>query len=161
MLMKTFIIALVFTISFFQLAAQPKIGTVAPEINLTEKGGSTIPLSSLRGKVVLVDFWASWCRPCRNSNHAILPIYNRYKEKGFEVYGISLDQDATAWQKAIAADHISWLQFNEKGGGETPTAAAWKIELLPTSFLIDKKGVIISIDPTEKELSKYLQLALQ
>lgn len=146
---------------FTSVNAQPKIGTLAPEIILQDKNGKAISLTSLRGKIVLVDFWASWCMPCRKSNNSILPLYDKYRKKGFEVYGISLDQDPADWQKAVKADRIEWLQFNEKGGWDTPTANAWKIELLPTSFLLDKNGIIISIDPSPTELSKYLEQALK
>ncbi|ULQ53544.1 peroxiredoxin family protein [Flavihumibacter fluvii] len=159
--MKALLSALFTMVIFLTVNAQPKIGTIAPDISLTNNNGQTIKLSSLRGKVVLVDFWASWCMPCRKSNHAILPVYNKYKNKGFEVYGISLDQDSVAWQKAVMADRINWLQFNETGGWETNTANAWKIEFLPTSFLLDKNGMIISIDPGTTELNKYLQQALK
>lgn len=159
--MKTIILSLLAAICVINVYAQPKIGSVAPEITLTDKSGQSITLSSLRGKVVLVDFWASWCMPCRKSNRSILPVYNRYKDKGFEVYGISLDDDATAWQKAISVDRITWLQFNEKGSVANSTAETWNIEFLPTSFLIDKNGKIITIDPSEKDLNKYLQLALK
>jgi len=159
--MKYIVGTLLMVTSVFIAKAQPKIGSIAPEISLVNKSGQTISLSSLRGKVVLVDFWASWCMPCRKSNHALLPLYNRFRQKGFEIYGISLDQDSLAWQNAIRADRITWMQFNEKGGWDTQTAAAWKIEFLPTAFLLDKKGQVISIDPGTKELSNYLQQALQ
>lgn len=142
-------------------AAQPKIGNLAPEIVLADQQGRPTSLHALRGKVVLIDFWASWCGPCRKSNRALLPIYRTWKEKGFEIYGISLDQDPAAWQKAIAEDQITWMQFNEKGGWDTPTANAWKIEYLPTSFLLDRNGKIISVDPSPEELRRYLRQALK
>lgn len=141
--------------------AQPKIGSIAPDIVLNDQQGNPVTLYSLRGKVVLIDFWASWCGPCRKSNRFLLPIYRTWKKKGFEIYGISLDQDPAAWQKAIKEDQISWLQFNEKGGWDTPTANAWKIEYLPTAFLLDRNGKIISIDPGPEELRRYLRQALK
>lgn len=141
--------------------AQPKIGAMAPDIVLADQQGKVVSLHALRGKVVLIDFWASWCGPCRKSNRVLLPIYRTWKEKGFEIYGISLDQDPAAWQKAIADDQIRWLQFNENGGWDTPTASAWKIEYLPTSVLLDRNGKIISVDPSPEELRRYLRQALK
>lgn len=143
------------------LHAQPKIGDKAPEIAIRDNDGRIQKLSNLKGKVVLVDFWASWCMPCRNSNKEIAPIYNRFARKGFEIYGISLDHAPAAWHQAIAKDGISWLQVMEPGGWEAPTATAWKVEQLPTSYLLDKNGVVISIDPSPEELKKYLQQALK
>lgn len=140
--------------------AQPKIGKMAPELSIVSASDQTISLASLRGQVVLVDFWASWCMPCRKSNRSLAPIYSRYHQKGFEIMGISLDHDTSAWRKAIAVDRIKWMQLNDKRGWNTPAAAAWGIEFLPTSFLIDKQGRIISIDPGAEELRKYLQQAL-
>lgn len=141
--------------------AQPRIGALAPDILLSDQQGKAVSLHALRGKVVLVDFWASWCGPCRKSNRALLPIYRTWKDKGFEIYGVSLDQDPAAWQKAVGDDQISWLQFNEKGGWDTPTANVWKIEYLPTAFLLDRNGKIISVDPSPEELRRYLRQALK
>jgi peroxiredoxin len=141
--------------------AQPKIGTVAPDIQLVSNNGDQISLYSLRGKVVLVDFWASWCMPCRKSNRSIVPVYNRFKNKGFEIYGISLDQDTASWRKAVNTDRISWLQFNDRTDGAANTAAIWRVEFLPTSFLLNKKGEIVSVDPGAAELQKYLAQALK
>jgi peroxiredoxin len=141
--------------------AQPKIGSVAPDIQLTNSNGEQVSLHSLRGKVVLVDFWASWCMPCRKSNRSIVPVYNRFKNKGFEIYGISLDQDTASWHKAVNTDRISWLQFNDRTDGASNTAAIWQIAFLPTSFLLNKKGEIVSVDPGAVELQKYLSQALK
>lgn len=160
--MKRLLLAVVFAIGTLSIAyAQPKIGTQVPEVSIPDKAGVTQSLSSLKGKVVLVDFWASWCVPCRRSNKQLVAIYEQYGKKGFEIYGISLDEDKQAWQKAVAADKISWLQVNEPGGWNTPTAVAWNIEQLPSSFLVDKQGRVVSIDPTPAELEKYLKEALQ
>ncbi|MFD2524551.1 TlpA family protein disulfide reductase [Flavihumibacter stibioxidans] len=158
--MKTFILGMLSVVFFATANAQPKIGSQAPEIVLKDKEGRLKTLSSLKGKVVLVDFWASWCVPCRKSNRQMVPLYRKYQSKGFEIYGISLDEDPADWQKAVATDRIKWWQVNE-AGWNAPNALAWGIEQLPTSFLLDKDGRIISIDPTQVELEKYLQQALQ
>ena len=158
--MKTFILGLLQVLLFATVHAQPKIGTIAPEIALNDQNGQLKSLSSLRGKVVLVDFWASWCMPCRRSNRQMAPLYRKYQPKGLEIFGVSLDEDPAAWKKAMVADKIKWWQVNESGWNAA-NAMAWGIEMLPTAFLLDKEGRIISIDPTPVELEKYLQKALQ
>src|ERR1700753_3972892 len=91
---------------------QPKIGTPAPEITLNDLNGSPVSLSSLKGKVVLIDFWASWCGPCRKANPGLVKMYARLKQKGFEIYGISLDDEKQPWKHAIDQDGITWIQVN-------------------------------------------------
>lgn len=140
------------------LHAQARIGRPAPALQFAKQD---VSLAALRGKVVLVDFWASWCKPCRYSNHSLVPVYDRFHEKGFEIVGISLDHDSISWRNAIRTDRIKWLQFNENGKWNTATAGAWGVTLLPTSFLIDKQGLVISIDPSSAELQRYLQAALK
>lgn len=159
--MRNFILIIITFLVHSSVNAQPKIGSIAPEISIPDTTGQTRSLSSLQGKVVLVDFWASWCAPCRKSNRSIGSIYNKYHQKGFEILGISLDTDIKAWQKAIRADRINWLQVQEPGGWDAPTALAWGIEQLPAAWLLDKQGRVISIDPTHEELEKYLQQALK
>ena len=137
--------------------AQPKQGQQASEIALPSVTGDTIKLSSLKGKVVLLDFWASWCGPCRYTNKSLVKLYSKYKSKGFEIYSVSLDEHQQQWKNAIKKDKIQWLQVNEGGGWEAKTAQAWNISALPTSFLIDKDGTLLAMDLEGKELEDLLK----
>jgi peroxiredoxin len=136
------------------------IGDTAPEISLAAPDGNIVELSDLRGKLVLVDFWASWCGPCRFANKRIKPLYEKYKSSGFEILGVSIDNDEDAWKKAIKADKITWLQVNQQGGWKSEVALQWNIEALPTTILIDKEGKILAVDPSEEKLEKMLKKAL-
>ncbi len=159
--MKQTVLSVLLALSVTIGYAQPKIGDMAPEIRLKNLAGKEITLSDLKGSYVLVDFWASWCAPCRKSNKQLGPIYDLYKKKGFEIYGISLDEEEAAWKKAVAADKINWVQTREAGGWYAPVALAWGIEQLPTSFLLDKTGRIISIDPSAGEVELVLRQGLK
>ncbi len=141
--------------------AQIKYGADAPEVALPAVNGDTLKLSSLKGKVVLLDFWASWCGPCRVANKGLVKLYGKYKSKGFEIFGVSFDKDKSDWRKAIAKDKITWLQVNDDGGWEAPTAISWEIDAIPTSYLIDQNGKLIAMDLTSKELEKKLKEILE
>jgi len=154
--MKSYIIALLLLASLNSYA-QPKIGEQVQEIALKNVNGETEKLSDLRGKLVLIDFWASWCGPCRHSNKDLVKLYSKYKAKGFEIYGISIDDNAEAWKKAIISDQITWKQVNDQGGWESSLANAWKIGVIPSSFLIDKEGKLIAKDPTRGEIEHFLK----
>ena len=154
--MKSYIIALLLLASLNSYA-QPKIGEQVQEIALKNVNGETEKLSDLRGKLVLIDFWASWCGPCRHSNKDLVKLYSKYKAKGFEIYVISIDDNAEAWKKAIISDQITWKQVNDQGGWESSLANAWKIEVIPSSFLIDKEGKLIAKDPTRGEIEHFLK----
>jgi peroxiredoxin len=132
--------------------AQLKVGQPAPNIALNDVTGKTVRLSDLKGKVVLLDFWASWCGPCRRANKGLVSLYAKLQPKGFEIYSVSLDDEKSEWQKAIAADKITWLQVIDKGGWYAPTATALKIEQIPATFLIDKQGKIAALDLEGREL---------
>jgi peroxiredoxin len=154
--MKNFFLILLLFISMLT-QAQPKQGMKAFEINLPTLKGDSIRLSDFKGKVVLLDFWASWCKPCRASNKELAKIYPKYKDKGFEIFAVSLDESKADWKKAVAADKISWLQVNDGGGFDSRTAQKWDLYAIPTSFLIDKNGTLVAMDLEGKELEKVIK----
>jgi len=155
--LKRFLNLFLFILIFNLAQAQPRQGMMAEEIALPSVNGDTIRLSSLKGKVVLIDFWASWCGPCRTSNKGFVKLYPKYKSKGFEILAISLDDNDAAWKKAIAKDKITWPQVIDRGGWEAKTAAHWNIVALPTSYLVDKEGRLVAMDLEKAELEKVLK----
>jgi thiol-disulfide isomerase/thioredoxin len=123
------------------------IGTEAPEINLAQPDGKPLSLKSLRGKYVLVDFWASWCGPCRQENPNVVKAYEQFKGqgKGFTIYSVSLDQKKENWEKAIAADHLVWPNHvSDLKFWQSAAAAAYGVQAIPQSFLLDPNGKIIA-----------------
>ena len=140
--------------------AQPKQGQLADDIALPTPQGDTLRLSELKGKVVLLDFWASWCGPCRIANKGMAKIYSKFKEKGFEIYSVSLDNEKKDWIRAIKKDNITWKQVNTPGSWDSPIAIKWRIEAIPTSYLIDKQGVLIAMDLEGKELEETIKYLL-
>jgi len=147
-------IAISLTTLFVQ--AQVKVGQDAPSITLPNVKGDTVSLSSLKGKVVLIDFWASWCGPCRASNPNVVKLYNKYKAKGFEVFGVSIDSKRSAWIKAIAHDKLTYTQVNDSGEWNAASAAKYGVEAIPATFLLNKEGKIVAIDLEGKELENKI-----
>ena len=113
-------------------------GQEAPEINLPTPEGKELALSSLRGKIVLVDFWASWCGPCRKEMPNVVKAYSKFKDKGFEIYGVSLDQDKSRWLEAIQKDGITWPQVSDLKYWECEAAKLYAVEGIPYTVLLDK-----------------------
>lgn len=132
------------------------IGQQAPEINLPSPDGTEIALSSLRGKVVLIDFWASWCGPCRKEMPNVVKAYNKFKGKGFEIYGVSLDQDKDRWLEAIAKDGITWPQVSDLKYWENIAAKIYNVQGIPYTVLLDREGKIIAKNLRGEELEKKL-----
>jgi thiol-disulfide isomerase/thioredoxin len=131
-------------------------GAMAPEINLATPAGPTLALSSLRGKYVLIDFWASWCGPCRRENPNVVKTYAAYKDKGFEIFGVSLDQDRAAWLKAIETDKLVWKHVSDLKYWSSAGAQAYQVNSIPQTFLLDKEGRIIAKGLRGAALDQYL-----
>ena len=120
------------------------IGSVAPEISLPDANGKTVTLSSLKGKYVLIDFWAAWCGPCRQENPNVVAAYNKFKGKGFEVYGVSLDDNKDKWVGAIEKDKLTWINVSDLGGWQSSAAKLYGVTAIPKNFLLDKQGKIVA-----------------
>ena len=134
--------------------------SMCPEIKQKTPDGKTISLSSLRGKVVLIDFWASWCAPCRRENPYVVDLYNKYKEKDFEIFGVSLDDNIEAWKKAIDKDRLTWPQVSDLKKWESRVVKDFHIEAIPYSVLIDREGKIIAKGLRKDELEVRIMEAL-
>lgn len=136
-------------------------GNEAPEIVMADKDGKLIRLSDFKGKYVLVDFWASWCGPCRKENPNVVAAYQKYHDKGFEILGVSLDSNKDAWQKAIKTDGLTWSHVSDLKGWANAAAAEYGVKAVPASFLIDKEGKVVGKDLRGEELHKVLASLFQ
>ena len=136
--------------------AKLAVGSVAPEIALNDPNGKEVKLSSLRGKVVLLDFWASWCGPCRKENPNNVKLYKQYKAQGFEIYGVSLDKEKDAWTNAIMEDQLTWIHVSDLKFWQSEAAALYKVEAIPATFLLDKDGKILAKNLRGEQLAEYL-----
>ncbi len=134
------------------------IGKVPPDIALPDPQGDTLRLSSLRGKVVLLDFWASWCSPCRHENPNLVRNYEKYHKKGFEIFQVSLDRTKEAWLKGIKDDHLGqWYHVSDLGYWQSAVVKLYHIQGIPTNFLLDKNGRIIGKNLRGPALSEKLK----
>lgn len=138
-----------------------EIGQQAPEITLSKTDGSSFSLTSLKGKVVLIDFWATWCAPCVGEQPELKTLYETFSDqvKGqkFEILGVSLDKNKESWQKAIDRFGISWIQVSDLKFWKSPVAKAYEIEELPFNVMIDGQGKIIVKNLHGKELEEFIR----
>lgn len=139
-----------------QSATIGKVGTVLPEFKQNDENGKSVNLSSLRGKYVLIDFWASWCGPCRAENPNVVKAFNAFKSKGFTILGVSLDQDKAKWLDAIKKDGLTWTHVSDLKFWNNAVAQQFGIQSIPANFLIDRNGVIIAKDLRGEDLERFL-----
>nr|WP_121272295.1 TlpA disulfide reductase family protein [Pedobacter schmidteae] len=138
-----------------------QIGQQAPEFTINSVDGKPVKLADFKGKYVMLDFWASWCMPCRQENPNVVKAFNAYKDKNFTVFGISLDKDPVAWKNAIAADKLTWAHASDLKDFESPTARLYAIEAIPSSFIVDPNGKIIAKNLRGEELEAFLNKTLR
>lgn len=158
--MKSIVVTVALVLAVFMVNAQVKVDQIAPEISLPGVNDSPVKLSSFKGKVVLIDFWASWCGPCRASIPSVIKLYDKYKAKGFEVFGVSIDSKKKDWLKAIAQDKITYPQVNDKAGWYSKTTEVYGVNAIPNTFLLDKTGKIVAIDLDGEQLENKVKALL-
>ena len=133
------------------------VGSEAPDISMANPNGKEIALADMTGEVILLDFWASWCRPCRVENPNVVRLYNKYKSKGFNIYSVSLDKQKNKWEKAIVDDKLNWsAHVSDLKGWQTPAAKAYGVSGIPKTFLLDKDQNIIAMNLRGKALENKL-----
>lgn len=139
-------------------ASKVAIGAIAPDLEYPDPDGKMRKLSDLRGKVVLLDFWASWCGPCRRENPNVTKIYAQYHDKGFEVFSVSLDSDASSWKRAIEADKLVWPNHvSDLKKWQSQAAATYGVRSIPSTFLLDKEGRIVQRDLRGADLERAVK----
>ncbi len=120
------------------------VGSIAPDFTLNDTKGKPVSLAAFRGKYILVDFWASWCGPCRQENPTVVKAYQNYKSKGFDILGVSLDEKKDKWEQAIKQDKLEWTQVSDLKGWQSDVAELYGVKAIPMNYLLDKEGKIIA-----------------
>jgi peroxiredoxin len=139
------------------LFSQMRPGFAAINLSLPDINGKTVSLAELRGKVVLIDFWASWCGPCRHNNPRLVKLYNKYHQKGLEIYGVSLDENVGSWKRAVKHDKLEWIQVIDDKGWDSAAATLYGVDMIPSSFLLDREGVIRTVNAEGQDLENSVR----
>jgi peroxiredoxin len=138
-----------------------ELGMPAPDLSLQDMDGKQVSLSSFRGKYVLLDFWASWCQPCRNENPHVVAAYKKYHDKNFTVLGVSLDSKKSDWEKAIMEDSLSWTQVSDLKSWNSSAVITYDIHAIPSNYLIDPSGKIIAHNLHGSDIEALLERELK
>ena len=143
---------------FFNIAtAQIDVGDTIPSIALKSTSNTEVNITSFKGKYVLIDFWASWCGPCRLGNKKLVKLHNEVSSDKIEIIGISIDTDTNKWLKAVEKDKIKFTQLIDSKGFDAETAIQFGVEELPSKYLFNQEGILIAKNPTEEEIIKLIQ----
>ena len=137
-------------------------GMQAPDFVMNDPKGNPVKFSDVykKNKVTMVDFWASWCSPCRRFNPVLVGIYKEFKNKGFGIIGVSLDREQEAWEKAIKSDKLDWIHVSDLAGWDNAVAKQYYVRLIPQSIFVDQNGIIIKRQPSEEEIVELLKANL-
>jgi peroxiredoxin len=133
-----------------------RVGEVAPDFELPNTEGKQVRLSSLRGWYVLIDFWASWCGPCRQENPAMVRLYREYNKLGFEILGVSLDESKERWEGAIGKDGLPWIHVSDLRGWQSAAGKFYSVNAIPKTVLLDKEGKVIALGLRGEELRERI-----
>jgi peroxiredoxin len=142
------------------VAAAAEVGTIAPDFSAPNPEGKSISLKESLGKVTIIDFWASWCNPCRAENPNVVALYNEFHSKGLNIISVSLDKDAKKWKEAIAKDKLTWNQVSNLKDFEDPIAVTYGINAIPSTYILDAKGTIVAKDLRGAELKAKIESLL-
>lgn len=137
--------------------AQINVDDTIPSISLKSSKNKEVNITSFKGKYILIDFWASWCAPCRLGNKKLVKLYNEISQDKIEIIGISIDTDANKWLKAIEKDKIKFTQLIDSNGFDAETAVQFGVDELPSKYLFNQEGILIAKNPTEEEIIKLTE----
>lgn len=159
MLMKNQVkyFTMLFIVFSISMNAQIKVGDTIPSIMLKSNANNDVNITSFKGKYVLVDFWASWCAPCRLGNKKLVKLHSQLNNEKIEMIGISIDTDSSKWLKAIEKDKIKFTQLIDPKGFDANTAILFGVDELPSKYLFNPEGILIAKNPTEVEIVKLIK----
>lgn len=146
---------------YLELSKDLGIGSQSVELSLPDASGNIVNLSSLAGKYVLIDFWASWCGPCRRESPFLRAAYEQFQDKGFEIYGVSIDNDTTKWKEAMAQDQMTWIGVHATGAFDSQAAMIYGVKYIPFNYLIDREGKVIAMHLRGEKLIETLDNLLK